>query len=139
LLISQIRLEEKLQDKALDRDDVSDVYRRRVIGPTCRAYFDYYRQRLKRYGEKGQRAALAVLQEVAHSPAGRASDSALYAVYRRARGKGASDFEFSEIMADLESDWYLLLDLKTNEYAFLLQVMRDWWKRFSRMVGRKVK
>jgi hypothetical protein len=42
-------------------------------------------------------------------------------------------------MADLESDFYLLLDLKTNEYGFLLQVMRDWWKRFSRMVGRKPK
>jgi hypothetical protein len=67
------------------------------------------------------------------------SDSALYDVYRRARGKGATSFEFSEIMADLESDFYLLLDLKTNEYGFLLQVMRDWWKRFSRMVGRKPK
>jgi hypothetical protein len=139
LFVSQIKLEEKLKDKELGKEDVTDLYHRRVLGPTCRAYFDYYRQRLKRYGEKGQRAALAVLQEVAHAPTGRVSDSALYDVYRRARGKGATSFEFSEIMADLESDFYLLLDLKTNEYGFLLQVMRDWWKRFSRMVGRKPK
>jgi hypothetical protein len=139
LFVSQIKLEEKLKDRELGREDVTEVYSRRVLGPTCRAYFDYYRQRLKRYGEKGQRAALTVLQEVAHAPTGRVSDSALYDVYRRARGKGASSFEFSEIMADLESDWYLLLDPKTNEYAFLLQVMCDWWKRFSRVVGRKAK
>ncbi len=139
LFVSQIKLEEKLKDRELGREDVTEVYSRRVLGPTCRAYFDYYRQRLNRYGEKGQRAALTVLQEVAHAPTGRVSDSALYDVYRRARGKGASSFEFSEIMADLESDWYLLLDPKTNEYAFLLQVMCDWWKRFSRVVGRKAK
>ncbi|MBZ5724399.1 MAG: hypothetical protein LAP87_05320 [Acidobacteriia bacterium] len=139
LFVSQIRLEEKLKDRELGPEEVAAVYHRRVLGPTCRAYFDYYRQRLKRYGEKGERAAWAVLQEVAHAPSGRVSDSMLYDVYRRARGKGASSFEFSEIMADLESDWYLLLDLKTNEYGFLLQVMRDWWKRFSRTVGGKSK
>ena len=116
-----------------------DVYRRRVLGPTCRAYFDYYRQRLARYGERGKKAALAVLQEIAHAPSGRVSDSILYDVYRKVRGRGASSSEFSEIMADLESDWYVLLDPKTNEYGFLLSVMRDWWQRFNRPVGGRTK
>jgi hypothetical protein len=67
-------MEEKLTGKVLTADEVQDVYRRRVLGPTCRAYFDYYRQRLKRYGEPGERAALAILQEVANAPTG-GSDS----------------------------------------------------------------
>jgi hypothetical protein len=139
LFVSQIRLEEKLKDKELGPEEVRDVYQRRVLGPTCRAYFDYYRQRLKRYGEPGRRAALAILQKVAHASSGRVSDSVLYDVYRKARKRGADSFEFSEIMADLESDWYVQLDLKTNEYGFLLNVMRDWWKRFYRTLDRKRK
>lgn len=51
-------------------------------------------------------------------------------VYSRVRKSRASNFEFDEIMADLETDWYVTLDTKTNEYGFLLNVMRDWWKRF---------
>jgi hypothetical protein len=98
LFVSQIALEEKLQGKELSPDDVRDVYQRRVLGPTCRAYFDYYQQRLKRYGEPARRAALAVLQEVANAPSGRVSDSVLYDVYRKARKRGADSFEFSEIM-----------------------------------------
>jgi hypothetical protein len=139
LFVSQILMEEKLRNKELGAEEVGDVYRRRVLGPTCRAYFDYYRQRLKHYGEPGRRAALALLQEVAHAPAGRVSNSMLYDVYRKARGRGASSFEFDEIMADLESDWYLQLDPRTNEYCFLLNVMRDWWKRFYRTLDAKRK
>src|ERR1035437_766112 len=139
LFVSQILMEEKFRKKELGAEEVGDVYRRRVLGPTCRAYFDYYRQRLKHYGEPGRRAALALLQQVAHAPAGRVSNSMLYDVYRKARGRGASSFEFDEIMADLESDWYLQLDPRTNEYCFLLNVMRDWWKRFYRTVDAKRK
>ena len=137
LLVSQIRMEEKLSGKEIGAAEVRDVYHRRVLGPTCRAYFDYYRQRLKRYGQAGQRSALAILQEIANAPAGRVSNSMLYDVYRKARGRGAENFEFDEIMADLESDWYVLLDARTNEYGFLLTVMRDWWKRFYRTLEAK--
>jgi len=139
LFVSQIRMEEKLRGKELGAAEVRDVYHRRVLGPTSRPYFDYYRQRLKRYGEPGQRAALAILQEIANAPAGRVSSSMLYDVYRKARKRGASNLEFDEIMADLESDWYVLLDSRTNEYTFLLTIMRDWWKRFYRTLGTKPK
>ena len=139
LFVSQILMEEKFRSKELGAEEVGDVYRRRVLGPTCRAYFDYYRQRLKHYGEPGRRAALALLQEVAHAPAGRVSNSMLYDVYRKARGRGASSFEFDEIMADLETDWYVVLDTKTNEYSFLLNVMKDWWQRYYRTLRPKAR
>ena len=42
----------------------------------------------------------------------------------------ASELEYREIMADLECDWYVSLDTATNEYYFLLDIMRAWWQRF---------
>jgi hypothetical protein len=132
LLVSQLILEEKLRDREINPRDIDDVYQRRLLGPTCRAYFEHYRQRLRRYGAVRERAAVAILQEIAQAPAGRVSQSGLYDAYRRARGKGVSGLEFDEIMADLESDWYVVLDPPTNEYYYLLSTMKDWWKRYYR-------
>lgn len=132
LLVSQLILEEKLRAKALSPQDIDNVYQRRLLGPTCRAYFEHYRQRLRRYGAVRERAAVAILQDIAQAPTGRVSQSGLYDTYRRARGKAVSGLEFDEIMADLESDWYVVLDPPTNEYYYLLSTMRDWWKRYYR-------
>ena len=130
LFVSQIILDPTMKGKPLTPQDLQKVYRLRVVGPSCRSYFDYFRQRLERYGVPGERAAIAVLREIAEAPKGRISDSALYEIYRKARKKGASDVEFREIMADLECDWYVSLDTATNEYFFLIQIMKAWWNRF---------
>ena len=134
LLVSQIIIEPRLKSKTLTPDDVGEVYRHRLLGPTCHKYFDYYRQRLKRYGAPGERAAIAVLRTIAAARTGRVSEAVLYDVYRKARKKGASDVEFREITADLECDWYISLDTATNEYYFLLNVMKAWWDCYYRRV-----
>jgi hypothetical protein len=132
LLVSQLILEERFRAKALSAHDIDEVYQKRLLGPTCRAYFEHYRQRLRRYGAGRERAAVAILQEIAQAAAGRVSQSGLYDTYRRARGKGVSGLEFDEIMADLENDWYVVLDPPTNEYYYLLSTMKDWWRRYYR-------
>lgn len=107
---------------------LEQVYRERVIGPTCRNYFDHYHIRLGRYGPARERAAMAVLRAVAgHN---RISRPALCDIFAKAHGKGANDQVFDEVMADLEYDWYLRLDSDTNEYHFRLKVMQDWWRRW---------
>lgn len=92
----------------------------------------YYhcRTRLGRYGKPLERSAFAVLSAVAEAPPGRVGASALYDVYQAARGRGAGEPEFDELLADLECDWYLTLDPRTGEYYFLVDVMRDWWRRW---------
>ena len=60
--------------------------------------------------------------------------SSLYDVYRKARRKGTCELDYREVMADLECDWYVVLDTATNEYSFMLSIMRDWWNRFYRSV-----
>ena len=74
------------------------------------------------------------MRAIAQASSGRVSDSALYDIYRNTRKKTPSDIEFLEIMADLECDWYVALDTATNEYFFLIDMMRDWWRRFYRTV-----
>ena len=108
--------------------ELEQIYRDRVLGPTCRHYFTHYSSRLKRYGKTGEKAALAILRAVAGQQ--RVSRPALYDTYRSARGKGAGDREFDELMADLEYEWYLRLDPDTNEFYFRLKIMEDWWRRW---------
>lgn len=113
---------------ALSIEDLLRVYNDRVLGPTCRHYFSHYSSRLKRYGTQGERAAMAILRAVAGQR--RVSRPALFDTYRKARGKGARDEEFDDLIASLEYDWYLRLDTDTNEYYFRLNVMQEWWRRW---------
>lgn len=108
--------------------DLDRIYKERLMGPTCRNYFDHYSTRLKRYGAAGQKAAQAILRTVAGQE--RISRPVLFDVFRRSYGKGATEQGFDDTMADLEYDWYLRLDPDTNEFYFRLKIMRDWWRRW---------
>ena len=130
LLFSQLGQLPPAQRNLLTDETLADVYHRRVLGPSCKHYFDHYRGRLGRYGKPLERGAMAVLSAVADAPAGRVSASVLYDVYQRARGPRANELEFDDLIADLECDWYLALDARTNEYHFLVDLMRDWWRRW---------
>ena len=122
---------------SLTPEQLEKAYQERVLGPTCRHYFDHYQSRLKRYGKNGEKAAFAILRAVAGQ--GRISRPALYDIYRKARGAGAAEQEFDELMADLEYDWYLRLDPDTNEFYFRLKVMQDWWRRWYPASAAKTK
>jgi len=132
LLFSQLAQLPETSRRALTPELLQDVYQRRILGPTCRSYFDHYRTRLARYGQSLERGAIAVLQAVAEAAQGRVGAIALFDVYQRSRGHGASEHEFDELMADLECEWYLVLDARTNEYHFMVNMMRDWWRRWYR-------
>lgn len=123
--LGQMPLAQKTQ---LTIEQLEQIYRQRVLGPTCRHYFDHYSSRLKRYGKTGEKAVLAILRAVAGR--GRVSRPALYDIYRKSRGKGSSDQEFDELMADLECEWYLSYTPDTNEFYFRLNMIRDWWRRW---------
>jgi len=137
IFVSQIAQFPLAQRKVLTVVDLERIYKDRVLGPTCRHYFNHYSSRLQRYGKTGEKAALAVLRAVASH--GRISRPVLFDIYRKARGKTASDQAFDELMADLECDWYLCLDTGTNEFHFRLKVMQDWWRRWYPTPGAKAK
>lgn len=128
LFFSQLGQLPAAQRRRLTVAMVEKTYRDRILGPTCKHYFDHYRDRLRRYGKLGERAALAILSTVTEQE--RVSTSVLREVYRKTRKRGASELGYCELMADLECDWYLVLDPHTNEYFFMVTVMRDWWRRW---------
>ena len=130
LLFSQLGQLPPHQRQPLTYDALEATYRERVLGPACKRYFDHYEIRLARYGRPVERAAVAVLSAIAEAPLDRVGASALYETYRRTRGRDADEREFDELLADLECDWYVVLDPTTNEYHFMLSVMRDWWRRW---------
>ncbi|MBI5367040.1 MAG: hypothetical protein HZA54_08380 [Planctomycetes bacterium] len=130
LFFSQLGQLPAAERAALDRNLLDQVYRERILGPTCRQYFLHYRERLERYGKELERAAMGILGTVAGAPNGRATRSTLEAIYRRCRRRGRRGEELDELLADLEHDWYLALDGNTNEYHFKVDVMRDWWLRW---------
>ena len=132
--LAQLRPDER---QPVTDDVLRRVYEQQVLGRACKHYFDHYRDRLTRYGKPLERAAMAVLRAVSDAPLGRVSGSALYDTYRRARGRNASEAEFDELVADLECDWYLSLDPQTNEYFFMVNVMRDWWRRWYGIARRR--
>jgi hypothetical protein len=137
IFMSQIAQLPLAQRTGFTVGDVERIYKDRVLGPTCRHYFNHYSSRLQRYGKTGEKAALAVLRAVASHE--RISRLVLFDIYRKARGKAASDQAFDELMADLQCDWYLRLDTDTNEFHFQLKVMQDWWRRWYPSLGAKAK
>jgi uncharacterized protein len=108
--------------------DLERLYAERVLGRTCRQYFDHYSTRLRRYGPAREKAAMAILRAVADRC--KVSRLVLYDIYAKACGKEASEQGFDDLMADLEYELYLQLHAPTNEFQFLLKVMQDWWRRW---------
>jgi hypothetical protein len=137
LFFSQLGQLPKRGREQLTLETLNEVYQQRILGPTCKHYFDHYRDRLGRYGRPRERAAMAVLRSIAQAPRARVSHSTLFDVYRNTRGREANDLEFNELMADLECDWYVSLDVTTNEYFFAVNVMRDWWNRWYASVPKR--
>jgi hypothetical protein len=130
LLFSQLAQLQPKERHPITRLALDRVYLDKVLGPTCKSRFDHYRDRLQRYGRPLERAAMAVLRMIADAPSGRVPVSGLFDSYRKSRGRGANQTEFDELLADLECDWYVCLAPQTNEYYFMVSVMRDWWRRW---------
>ena len=130
LFFSQLGQLPQSERSPLTPETLESVYTQKILGPTCKHYFNHYRERLKRYGIGGEKAAVAILSTVAQQE--RASTSVLWDVYRKIKKRGANELGFDELMADLECDWYLLLDPHTNEYFYMVDIMRDWWSRWFR-------
>lgn len=128
LYFSQLGQLPRQKRRPLTQRTLEDIYRQKVLGPSCKHYFDHYRSRLSRYGKLREKRALAILKAVASQE--RVGVSSLFDIYAKPSKRGISEWDFNELMADLECEWYLQLDTRTNEYCFMVNVMRDWWQRW---------
>lgn len=122
LLIS----EAKRYHRNLTPEIIEKIYNERILGPTCRYYFDYYEERLKEYGSINEKGAKAIITEL--SKAGNLTRSELFDIFMLAT-KTDDNSKFDDLMNDLEMDFYIKFDTDNN-YSFLSKILSDWWLRW---------
>lgn len=105
---------------------LEEVYERNVLGPRWRRSFMEYINRFDRYGREIRNLLIHLLVNVAREDG--ASRGQLRRVYDGRRGKEADPVEFEELLADLESDFYLKSD--NGSYTFYVKILKDWILRY---------
>lgn len=124
LLISETK---RAHGGNLTLEKIEKIYNERILGPTCRYYFDYYEDRLKEYGSINENGAKAIITEL--SKAGKLTKSELFDIFMLAT-KSEDSSKFDDLMNDLEMDFYIKFDAGNNNYSFLSKILSDWWLRW---------
>jgi AAA+ ATPase superfamily predicted ATPase len=108
---------------------LGDIYQQRVLGATCKSYFEHYYTRLRQYDKPAENAAKDILKELALAhPQSLANDN-LYAIYNRASNEIASKEHFAWLISDLENDFYIRYQPEKG-YQFASKILCDWWRRY---------
>ncbi len=123
LMISETK---RYRDGDLTPQIIEKIYNERILGPTCRFYFEYYEDRLKEYGTVNESGARAIITEL--SKAGTLTRDELYNIFMLAT-KSDNRSMFDNLMNDLEMDFYIKLG-SGNKYSFLSKILSDWWLRW---------
>lgn len=123
LLISEIK---RHHDGDLTPEIVEKIYRERILGPTCRFYFEYYEERLREYGTINEKCAKAIIVEL--SKAGKLTREELYNIFELTAKRGDASM-FDQLMSDLEMDFYIKPD-SDKRYSFTSKILSDWWLRW---------
>lgn len=106
---------------------VQKLYFEKVLGVDCKTYFDHYYGRLRDYYEPtDERAAKAILRRLAEE--GAVARNSCYHIFQT-HGRGRDADAFHGLMANLENDFYINFDAKTQHYEFSCKLLRDWWLR----------
>lgn len=108
---------------------VEEIYQQRILG-TCKTYFQYYYDRLRYYDRPQERAAKALLKELALAKSKVVSKNNLYAIYRKELGESATSNGFAQLMGDLENDFYIEYCPAQEGYFFASRFLCDWWRRY---------
>lgn len=108
--------------------DVESIYDDAVLGVSCKTYFQHYYDRLKHYDIKSERAAKALLKNLAL--ANDVKRSELYQQYLRETQQQSDADGFNNLMSDLENDFYIKYLPDKESYVFFSKILRDWWRRY---------
>ena len=104
------------------------IYQETVLGVSCKSYFQHYYDRLLHYSKLNERAAKALLKNLAI--AGEVAKSVLYQQYLTAAQKKADVDGFNDLMSDLENDFYIKFQPDQQSYVFFSKILQDWWARY---------
>lgn len=130
VLVAEIANEHAYRPRSLGPERLNQLYENRVLGSSCKGYFQHYYDRLRYYDKTEEQAAKALLKEFALSYPSCLSKSHMRAVYRKIIGESATDDGFAQIIGRLENDFYIRYQRKDGGYIFASKILCDWWRRY---------
>lgn len=131
VLIGAILKESENPDEDINPEFVKDVYEDKLLGADYKTYFEHYHMRLDEYysGIEGQinyaNAARKILTEISKNEP--VQKNHIYQLYLEKTNQESDKTGFSNVMALLEHEFYLVQDPKNNTYEFFSKVLKDWW------------
>lgn len=122
-----IFVNELVKEGEINLQKIEEVYNNRLLTFPCKGYFDYYRERLKKY--KFAKSAEEILKEACKSefyPIDMA-----FEIFKKTLG--IDDYEkFIDLLLDLQNDMYIKLERKDGKDVIVFQskILRDWWRLY---------
>ncbi|PKN61279.1 MAG: hypothetical protein CVU57_30220 [Deltaproteobacteria bacterium HGW-Deltaproteobacteria-15] len=130
VLVAEIANEHAHRPCSLGPQRLHQLYENRLLGASCKGYFQHYYDRLRYYDKTEEQAAKAMLKELALSYPSFLSKAHLRAVYRKTLGESATDDAFAQIISTLENDFYIRYQHKEGGFIFTSKILCDWWRRY---------
>src|SRR2546423_2297970 len=128
IIFSEVYNAHKLEGEKITPKRVEQIYRDKVLGASCKIYFDHYYSRLRDYYRPDEEKALKrILRQLALEES--ITRDACYQFYREKIGNRADIEDFNRLMTDLENDFYIHFNAETRRYEFASKLLRDWWLR----------
>lgn len=127
VFVSEIATETANGAVRLGPQRLDEIYRDRVLGASCKSYFQHYYDRLRHYDKRQEQAAKAMLKALALAHPQPIPRDQLRVL---AQPAGLTEDEFSQLVADLENDFYIRCQPEANGYLFASKILCDWWRRY---------
>jgi hypothetical protein len=130
VFVAEIANELAQRHASLGPKRLEEIYQDRVLGASCKSYFQHYYDRLRYYDKEEEQAAKALLRELALAYPKTLSRAHMTAAYRRTLGESATDDRFAGLLGILENDFYIRYRTEEGGYIFASKVLCDWWRRY---------
>lgn len=128
VIFSEVYNAYKLNGQNITPRVVEQIYRDRVLGVNCKTYFEHYYSRLRDYYQPYEEQAIKrMLRQLAVDEY--LTRDSCYQLYREITTSNARLDEFNRLMSDLENDFYIHYDSRSQQYKFASKLLRDWWLR----------
>ncbi len=131
IFVNEVASEQVNKPASLGPRRLEEIYQGRVLGASCKSYFQHYYDRLRHYFDKQEEdAAKALLKELALAQPRPVRGDHLYTVYRKVSGESGTEDGFARLVAALENDFYIRYHSADRGYYFASKILCDWWRRY---------
>lgn len=127
VFVSEIAAETANGAVRLGPQRLEEIYRDRVLGASCKGYFQHYYDRLRHYDKRQEQAAKAMLKALALAHPQTVPRDQLRVL---AQPAGLTEDEVGQLVVDLENDFYIRYQTEANGYLFASKILCDWWRRY---------